>query len=101
MEPNKEDYSKFYDKVYSKDNPRDGAHGLIQWKGTSVCMDVHCSCGEHCHIDAEFFYHYRCPNCQKVFTVGQNIKLIELTQEDIELGGIEEEQITSGVKEAN
>jgi len=24
-------------------------HGWVQWKGTDVCMDVHCACG---HIDA-------------------------------------------------
>ena len=24
---------------------KDKPHGWIQWKGTGVCMDVHCKCG--------------------------------------------------------
>lgn len=55
--------------------------GWIQWKGTDVCMDIHCQCGHHGHIDAEFAYFYRCSNCQKVFAVGQTVRLYECTPE--------------------
>lgn len=37
-----------------------GPHGWIQWKGTSVCMDVHCACGAHGHVDADFAYTLKC-----------------------------------------
>lgn len=34
--------------------------GWIQWKGTNVCIDLHCECGAHGHVDAEFLYFVRC-----------------------------------------
>lgn len=74
-------YSEFHEPVYSQDNPRGDAHGWIQWKGTSVCMDMHCKCGHHGHYDGEFFYYYKCPNCGAKYAVGQNVKLIELSDE--------------------
>lgn len=81
-----EDFHKYYDEVYSQDyggkNPKE-PHGWIQWKGTNVCMDIHCPCGTRGHVDAEFFYHYKCSGCGKVYAVGQNVKLIELTEEQI------------------
>jgi hypothetical protein len=59
-----------------------GPHGWIQWKGTDVCMDVHCSCGTSGHVDTEFAYFYRCP-CGKVWAVGQSVKLHELMPDEI------------------
>lgn len=53
-------------------------HGWIQWKGTSVCMDVYCACGYHSHIDAEFAYHVECPVCRRVYACNGHIELIEL-----------------------
>ena len=57
----------------------EGPRGWIQWKGTMVCMDVHCSCGEHGHVDADFAYFYRC-RCGKLWSIGQNVRLHELTE---------------------
>lgn len=74
----------FYEEVYSQDNPPGKAHGWIQWKGTDVCMDLHCKCGYHGHVDTDFFYHYECPKCHAKYAVGQNIKLIELNKEQID-----------------
>jgi hypothetical protein len=73
--------SDYYD-IYNQDFPTDGiSSGWIQWKGTDVCVDLHCECGYHGHVDAEFFYRYECVGCGRKFAVGQNIKLIELTPE--------------------
>lgn len=55
-------------------------HGWIQWKGTNVCIDLHCPCGAHAHFDGEFFYAYECV-CGKKYAVGQVVNLIELTPE--------------------
>ena len=86
-----ENWSEFYKKVYEEgDNPETPSHGWIQWKGTSVCIDLHCECGSHYHYDGDFFYYYRCKDCKRVYAVGQNIKLIPLTEELIKLGEIEE-----------
>lgn len=44
--------------------PEDGEpHGWIQWKGTRVCMDFHCRCGAHGHVDAGFAYTVQCQEC--------------------------------------
>ncbi len=62
---------------------KQGAHGWIQWKGTAVCMDVHCTCGEHTHIDDEFAYFVRCGACGKTWQCNPNIELIEASVQDL------------------
>lgn len=71
----------FYDSVYSQDNLPSGSHGWIQWKGTDVCIDLHCRCGHHGHFDGEFLYFYECRGCGAKYAVGQYVKLIPLTAE--------------------
>ena len=58
-----------------------GAHGWIQWKGTDVCMDVHCPCGTHSHLDDEFAYFIECPGCQQIYAVGATVRLYPVTPE--------------------
>jgi len=77
----KKDFKDYYEEVYSQDNPKGEAHGWIQWKGTDVCMDMHCKCGYHGHMDTDFLYHYMCPKCERKYAVGSNVKLIELNEE--------------------
>lgn len=50
-------------------------HAWIQWKGTEVCMDVHCRCGAHGHVDASFACFYKCLACDTTFAVGQTVRL--------------------------
>lgn len=59
---------------------KDKPHGWIQWKGTDVCMDIHCKCGYHSHIDASFTYHIQCPKCKTIYACNDHIELIELEQ---------------------
>lgn len=63
-----------------QDLREDEPHGWIQWKGTDVCMDLHCVCGELSHVDGTFVYHVKCPNCQRVYFCNGHIQLIELEQ---------------------
>ena len=56
-------------------------HGWIQWKGTEVCMDVHCKCGELTHVDDSFTYHVKCGNCGTVYFCNGHIEFIELLNE--------------------
>jgi hypothetical protein len=73
--------SDMYDEIYNQDfNIDDSPHCWIQWKGTIVCMDFHCICGHIGHIDGDFCYYAVCPKCQRKYAVGQNVKLIELTE---------------------
>jgi len=60
---------------------KDKPHGWVQWKGTDVCMDVHCKCGELCHIDAGFAYYVKCTHCGTVYMVNGHVELIELEEE--------------------
>lgn len=52
--------------------------GWIQWKGTSVCMDVHCACGVMFHIDAEFAYLVKSPCCGRYYGLCGTVALIEI-----------------------
>lgn len=65
-------------KLDEIDDPR----GWIQWKGTDVCIDLHCVCGNHDHFDGEFFYYYECSACHRKYLVGENVKLHELTKDE-------------------
>lgn len=56
-------------------------HGWIQWKGTNVCMDVHCECGELTHIDCDFVYFVKCCKCNKKYFVNGHVQLIEISEE--------------------
>lgn len=55
-------------------------HGWLQWKGTDACMDIHCKCGHHSHIDEMFAYHVKCPSCGTVYFCNGHIEFIELEQ---------------------
>lgn len=59
----------------------DRPYGWIQWKGTDVCIDLHCVCGHHGHFDGDFFYYYQCPECKAKYAVGMNVALIPLTEQ--------------------
>lgn len=75
----------FYEQVYTKgDNTPGDAHGWVQWKGTEVCIDLHCKCGHHGHFDGGFFYFYQCPACGAKYAVGQVVRLIPLTDAQAE-----------------
>jgi hypothetical protein len=80
-----------------RDNPRTDSGGWIQWKGTKACIDLHCVCGFDGHVDTDyFFYRAYCPNCGRQFLVGQNIKLIELTDEEAAVDFHEPQSIQLG-----
>ena len=64
-----------------QDKKENEPHGWVQWKGTEVCMDIHCKCGELTHIDAEFASHVKCGKCGTVYFCNGHIELIELEDE--------------------
>ena len=70
-----------------KFNRRKDPHGWIQWKGTDVCIDIHCKCGELSHYDGDFMYFIQCPYCNKIYEANGFIKLHEISEKKIrELG---------------
>lgn len=76
IDPLGTDISKQYN-TYEDDSQ---GWGWIQWKGTQACMDVHCKCGAHMHIDAGFAYYIECPYCNTVYSCDPNIHFVELTE---------------------
>lgn len=54
-------------------------HGWIQFKGTDICMDVHCVCGYFGHVDDDFVYYVKCPACHRVYMVNGYVELVLLT----------------------
>ena len=68
------------DEAWEKQTIPEGPHAWIQWKGTDVCMDIRCKCGELGHVDAMFAYHVRCPKCNRVYFCNGHIELIELEE---------------------
>lgn len=50
-------------------------HGWIQWKGTDVCIDLHCRCGAWIHFDGDFLYFFTCGKCGQAFEIGGHVKL--------------------------
>ncbi len=54
-------------------------NNYIQWKGTDVCIDIHCpECETGSHFDGYFMYQYECPKCKSVFQMGESVEMIKL-----------------------
>jgi hypothetical protein len=49
---------------------------FVQWKGTDVCLDFSCECGNgHGHYDGYFAYTIECPACHAVYEMPTTIYL--------------------------
>ena len=57
---------------------------FIQWKGTDVSADLHCSCGSASHYDGLFMYAWRCPDCKKVWVMPTDVTPHEASAEELE-----------------
>jgi hypothetical protein len=72
-------------------NPGD-PHGWIQFKGTELCMDVRCGCGELTHIDGGFIYFLKCGACGQVYELNGHIQLIPREASELEETDIAESE---------
>lgn len=82
IEATREHHLDVIRQIYAAEGSiKDGPHGWIQWKGTDVCIDIHCPCGEHSHYDGDFAYAIQCPHCEKIYALGQCVPLIPLTED--------------------
>ncbi len=57
---------------------------FIQWKGTDVCIDLYCECGEHHHFDGEFLYGWKCLACGRCYTMGSEVSMTKIPQSELE-----------------
>jgi hypothetical protein len=59
-------------------------YGWIQWKGTDACIDLHCACGHHCHLDEEFLYAWQCHQCGRKYLLDCHVQLVEVTEPSLD-----------------
>lgn len=67
----------------------DGKNGMgwqpptnfVQWKGTDVCVDLHCTCGRSPHFDGYFLYAWRCA-CGLVWKMDDRVEMTEMPPEE-------------------
>lgn len=76
-----------------QDTKNSEPHGWIQFKGTDLCMDVHCKCGQLTHVDGSFCYHVKCGACGTVYMINGHVEFIELTEPESDLIVLESSQI--------
>lgn len=55
---------------------------FIQWKGTAVCMDLICLCGEGHHVDATFAYAVKCAACGRTLVLGTAVTVREARDDE-------------------
>lgn len=55
-------------------------HGWIQFKGTELCMDVHCKCGELTHVDGSYIYMVECGKCGTKYAINGHVQFIEIEE---------------------
>lgn len=82
--PTEENPKDIFAQIFNKASkpPSGDPHGWLQWKGSNVCIDFHCACGHHSHIDADFVYYIRCPKCKQTYSMNPNIEAIPLNVEE-------------------
>ena len=64
-------------------------HGWVQWKGTDVCVDLHCTCGAHLHHDGYFMYYIQCEECGQFYECDGHITLHPVGADEIQAAGSE------------
>lgn len=74
--------AKDHDDAWNKQHQFEKPSAWIQWKGTEVCMDIHCICGHLGHVDGEFAYHVQCTECGRVYFCNGHIQLIEMEDKE-------------------
>lgn len=55
---------------------------FIQYKGTNLCMDLHCpQCEAHTHLDGMFAHLIECGACHAVFQMPTDVPLTPVPRE--------------------
>ena len=64
-------------------NPANTLTAFVQWKGSNVCIDVQCECGNDVHIDSVMFaYYFHCPECDRYYALCPDVKLIPIVSDE-------------------
>jgi len=66
-----------YDQLFDLSKQTPTPYVFVQWKGTELCGDFHCSCGAHGHLDDQFAYSVECSACGRIWELPINLPLID------------------------
>jgi hypothetical protein len=55
---------------------------FLQWKGTDVCLDFYCKCGNTFHLDEYFAYYIKCLACGRVYKMPDDPKPQEVQESE-------------------
>lgn len=69
-------------------------HMWLNMKNSELCGDIHCLCGETMHFDGRHLYFLRCPVCGRAYRVGQYLRLLPITSEEVERWGVGPQLVT-------
>ena len=58
------------------------SRNFIQWKGTDICMDMWCDCGQQNHYDGYFAYAVKCSGCGQVYELATEIEMKKVEESD-------------------
>jgi hypothetical protein len=70
-----------YEFWMSKKHRLDEPSGRLQFKGTNMCMDFDCICGEMFHIDGDFVFSVKCPYCNRIYALDHHLRAVEMVDE--------------------
>lgn len=71
----------------------------VQWKGTNICMDFVCPCGQDSHFDGFTFGYVKCFKCGQNFELDYRIAITQIDENKTHGGGmidIEEQERIRG-----
>ena len=54
--------------------------GIIQLKGTDICISVTCTCGAISHFDGEHLHFVQCGSCGQLYMTGTTIVMHKVPQ---------------------
>ncbi len=82
-----------WQEAYNRANPTEWvpSTGFIQWKGTDVCVDLICKCGNKEHYDGYFLYNWKCSECNQIYSLDPIVRMVPISEDDAKLlGGYKE-----------
>ncbi len=57
-------------------------HTFVQHKGTEMCADHYCACGEQFHIDCDFQYYVKCKACGQHYELGYLLPMRAVSEKE-------------------
>jgi len=69
-----ENYEEWYKKVQTGKKRM----SFLQHKGSALCIDLYCECGNHYHYDGDFLYNWKCNKCGSIYASGDILEMYKV-----------------------